>query len=63
MSNQLLADGQGGVFLWAGWPEPNEIYGPYYRDEGDAEYMVYGGVEPRDRYAPEIFRAVGSVDV
>lgn len=56
MSNQLLADGQGGVFLWAGWPEPEEIYGPYYRDMRNEELMVYGGVEPRDRYAPENFR-------
>ena len=63
VSNQLLADGQGGVFLWAGWPEPEEIYGPYYRDEVDRGWMVYGGVEPRDGYAPERFRAVGSAEV
>ena len=63
MSNQLLADGQGGVFLWAGWPEPEDIYGPYYRNEGDAGYMVYEGVEPRDGYAPERFRALGGVQV
>jgi hypothetical protein len=62
VSNQLLADGQGGVFLWAGWPEPEEIYGPYYRDERDEGWMVYGGVEPRDRYAPEGFRMVRTAE-
>lgn len=26
MSNELIGEGEGGVFLWAGWPEREEIY-------------------------------------
>ncbi|KAH6664950.1 hypothetical protein B0J14DRAFT_607026 [Halenospora varia] len=57
MTNDIIAEGQGGVYLWVD-PEdsPEDIYGPYYPDEDSPGWVKYCGPEPKDRYAPNKFK-------
>lgn len=60
ISDQLLAEGNGGVMLLINPSQIDPNYGPYYPDPNRKGNFLYSGIEPRPRHAPEFINEMGN---
>ena len=60
ITDELLSEGKGGLMVVLDPRNPEDHYGPFYRDANDPTLFLYAGKEPRPPYIPDAF--LGAAD-
>jgi hypothetical protein len=60
ITDELLSEGKGGLMVVLDPLNPEDHYGPFYRDPNDPSLFLYAGKEPRPPCIPDSF--LGAVD-